>query len=68
MVKIFLTHAKEAAQIAGIMAKELRVNVNLAKRGTLLHDIGKAVDFEIEGTHSDIGKDICEKYGESPEV
>jgi len=63
-----LAHALEAAHIAGIIAEELGVNVNLAKRGALLHDIGKAIDFEQEGSHTDLGKDICEKYGESAEV
>jgi len=63
-----LAHSLEAAHVAGIMAAELGVNVQLAKRGALLHDIGKALDFEQEGTHTDLGKEICEKYGESPEV
>ncbi len=63
-----LAHAVEAAHIAAIMAQELQVNVNLAKRGALLHDIGKAIDFEQDGSHTDLGKDVCEKYGESGEV
>ncbi len=63
-----LAHSVEAAHVAGIMAAELGVNVHLAKRGSMLHDIGKAIDFEQEGTHTDLGKEICEKYGESPEV
>ena len=63
-----LAHSLEAAHVAGIIAAELQVNVALAKRGTLLHDIGKALDFEQEGTHTELGKEICEKYGESPEV
>ena len=63
-----LAHSVEAAHVAGIMASELGVNVGLAKRGTLLHDIGKAVDFEREGSHTHLGKEICEKYGESPEI
>ncbi len=63
-----LAHSLEAAHIAGIMAHELGVNASLAKRGAMLHDIGKAVDFEQEGTHTDLGKAICEKYGESAEV
>lgn len=63
-----LMHSLESAHIAGIMAGTLGVNVNLAKRGALLHDIGKAIDFEQEGSHTDLGKDICEKYGESDEV
>jgi ribonuclease Y len=63
-----LAHSLEAAHVAGIMAAELRVNVSLAKRGALLHDIGKAIDFEQEGSHTDLGKEICEKCGESAEV
>lgn len=63
-----LSHSLEAAHVAGIMANELRVNVQLAKRGAVLHDIGKALDFEQVGTHTDIGKEICEKYGESEEL
>ncbi len=63
-----LYHSMESAHIAGLMASELGVNVNLSKRGALLHDIGKAIDFESEGTHTDLGKEICEKYGESAEV
>ena len=63
-----LAHTLEAAHIAGIMAEELKVNVSLAKRGAMLHDIGKAIDFETGGSHDDLGKEICEKYGESEEV
>jgi len=63
-----LSHSLEAAHIAGAMAAQLKVNVQLAKRGTVLHDIGKAIDFEQGGSHDDLGKEICEKYGESPEV
>ena len=63
-----LAHSLEAAHIAGIMASELRVNVSLAKRGALLHDIGKALDFEVEGSHDRIGADLCKKYGESEEI
>ena len=63
-----LAHSLEAAHIAGIMASELRVNVNLAKRGALLHDIGKALDFEVEGSHDQLGADLCKKYGESDEI
>jgi ribonuclease Y len=50
------------------MAAELGVNVNLAKRGAMLHDIGKALDFEQEGSHTVLGRDVCEKYGESAEI
>ena len=63
-----LAHSLEAAHIAGIMASELGVNVSLAKRGALLHDIGKALDFEVEGSHDRIGADLCKKYGESEEI
>ncbi len=63
-----LQHAIETSLIAGIMATELGVNVNLAKRGGVLHDIGKALDFEHEGSHVTLGEDICRKYGESEEV
>lgn len=63
-----LSHSVEAAHVAGIMAAELGVNVDLAKRGTVLHDIGKALDFEQVGTHIEIGDEICRKYGESEEV
>ena len=63
-----LKHSLESAHLAGIMANTLGVNVNLSKRGAVLHDIGKAIDFEQEGSHTDLGKEICEKYGESEEV
>jgi len=63
-----LAHSLEAAHIAGIMASELGVNVSLAKRGALLHDLGKALDFEVEGSHDRIGADLCKKYGESEEI
>jgi ribonucrease Y len=63
-----LAHSIECAHIAAIIAQELQVNVKLAKRGALLHDIGKAIDFEQEGTHCKLGKEICEKYKESDEI
>ena len=63
-----LYHSLEAAHVAGIIAAQLGVNVKLAKRGAMLHDIGKALDFEREGSHTHLGKEVCEQYGESPEI
>lgn len=63
-----LNHSIEVSYIAGIMASELGLDVALAKRGALLHDIGKAMDQELEGTHMQIGADIAKKYKESKEV
>lgn len=59
-----LDHVREAAWICGIMAAELRLDQKLAQRAALLHDIGKAVDFEREGTHPEIGADLARRYGE----
>jgi ribonuclease Y len=62
-----LAHAKEVAYLTGMLAAELRLDEKLARRAGLLHDIGKAVDYEREGTHPEIGAEVARKYGE-PEV
>ena len=63
-----LKHCLEVSYLAGLMAAEVGADVKIAKRGGLLHDIGKALDQEIEGTHVSIGVDLAKKYGESEAV
>jgi len=63
-----LQHSKEVAYLMGVIASELSIDFNLAKRVGLLHDIGKAVSHEVEGAHAKIGADLARKYGESETV
>jgi ribonuclease Y len=63
-----LQHVTEVGFLAGIMAAELGLNPKMAKRAGLLHDVGKAIDHEVEGSHAVIGADLLKKYGESPQI
>lgn len=63
-----LMHSLEVSSIAGAIASELRLDPIVAKRAGLLHDLGKAVDHEVEGSHAVIGADLCRRYGESPAI
>ncbi|HZJ41508.1 MAG TPA: ribonuclease Y [Patescibacteria group bacterium] len=63
-----LRHSVEVAHLSAMLAEELGANVTLAKKGGLLHDIGKAVDHEVSGTHTEIGRDIAKKFNLPPEI
>ncbi len=63
-----LAHAVETAQLAGVIAAELGADTEVAKAGGLLHDIGKAMDHEVEGTHAAIGAEFCRRYGVGPKI
>ena len=63
-----LKHSIEVAHLSGLLAGEIGVDVRMAKRAGLLHDIGKSIDHDVEGSHIQIGADLCKKYKESPIV
>ncbi len=63
-----LAHAVESAKLAGVIAAELGADVELSKAGGLLHDIGKAMDHDVEGTHAALGAEFCRRYGVPPKV
>ena len=63
-----LKHSIEVAQLSGLLASEIGLDVRVAKRAGLLHDIGKSIDHDVEGSHIQIGVDLCRKYKESPTV
>ena len=63
-----LKHSIEVAQLAGLLAGEIGLDIRMAKRAGLLHDIGKSIDHDVEGSHIQIGVDLCRKYKESPTV
>ena len=63
-----LDHAVETAQLAGVIAAELGADVEVSKAGALLHDLGKAMDHNVEGTHAQIGADFAKRYGVSTKV
>jgi len=63
-----LMHAVESAHIAGMLAEEINADINVSRRGALLHDLGKAIDHEVEGTHALIGAELARRFGVSPAV